>query len=112
MVDYKCSPLWWNEKDKVGNIAPEDLPLQADTIERLHKWSKSYDATLNWDDPASSSGFSTDEAGEAFEQEGILLWKQLQEELGTKYEVVYFSDRLHQLLDPETDLPLALSSSH
>lgn len=99
MADYECSPLWWNDEDRVGNIAPEDLPLQPDTISRLHEWARCYDTTLNWDDPASSSGFETPEAEEAFEREGILLWKQLQEELASRYTVSYFSNRLGKLFN-------------
>lgn len=36
------------------------------------------------------------EAEEAFEEEGISLWQQLQKELAPDYEIVYFSDRLRK----------------
>ena len=40
----------------------------------------------------------------AFEQEGISLWKQLQQELAPNYEVVYFSDRLRQVVNHPNEL--------
>lgn len=81
MVDYGCDPLWWQEPDEVGDIDPATLPLTEDTIERLHRWAKAYDITLNWADPADSPGFESADAEAAFESEGISLWKQLQKEL-------------------------------
>lgn len=96
MADYGCYPLWWN--DEVGNIDPESLPLNNNTIERLHKWAEAYNATLNWQDPADSPGFPSLEVEEAFEGEGISLWEQIQIELAPNYEVVYFSDRLCRII--------------
>ncbi|RUT02545.1 hypothetical protein DSM106972_060230 [Dulcicalothrix desertica PCC 7102] len=97
MTDYGCDPLWWDD-DEVGDIEPESLPLSNNTIERLHKWAKAYDATLNWEDPTDSPGFPSLEAKVAFEKEGISLWKQLQTELAPDYQVVYFSDRLFRII--------------
>ena len=93
MADYGCFPLWEKDPDTIGDIDPTTLPLRQKTIERLGKWADAYDATLNIDDPASS-GFSSLEAQEAFEQEGISLWHQLHKELTPKYAVFYFSERL------------------
>jgi hypothetical protein len=104
MPDYGCDPLWWEEGDEVGDIDPETLPLGKDTIERLHKWAKVYDATLNWDDPTDSAGFETEKAEAAFEEEGISLWKQLQQELSPNYEVIYFSEKLHKLINHPSEL--------
>ncbi len=103
MPDYGCDPLWWDD-DEVGDIEPESLPLSNNTIERLHKWAKTYDATLNWEDPTDSPGFPSLEAKAAFEEEGISLWKQLQKELAPNYEVVYFSDTLGKVVTHESEL--------
>jgi hypothetical protein len=74
--------------------------MYIETRARLHAWAESYDATLNLSDPASS-GFPNAEAAEAFEQEGVSLWKQLRYELAPDYTVFYFSQRLGRLLrDP------------
>jgi len=54
MTDYGCDPLWWEEPDIVGDIAPESLPLSKDTIARLHQWANQYNARLNWGDPSNS----------------------------------------------------------
>lgn len=105
MVDYGCDPLWWEEPDEVGDIDPATLPLSEDTIERLHRWAKAYDATLNWADPTDSPGFESADAEAAFESEGISLWKQLQKELApTNYEVVYFSELLGKVLTHPSEL--------
>ncbi|MGK7875873.1 MAG: hypothetical protein AB4426_22015 [Xenococcaceae cyanobacterium] len=103
MADYRCHPLWWEDPDKVGNIDPNTLPLSQETLSRLEKWADAYDATLNWDDP-TSSGFSSHEESEAFEQEGINLWRQLRKELAPEYEVFYFSDRLNQHFSHPSEL--------
>ena len=102
MADYGCYPLWWASK-QAGDIDPATLSLSQETISRLEKWADVYDAKLNWDDPASS-GFPTKEAKEAFELEGISLWKQLQQELAPNYEVVYFSDRLCKVVNHPNEL--------
>ena len=69
MADYGCDPLWWEEAEEVGDIDPATLSLSDDTISRLHKWAKAYDATLNWVDPYESPGFSSVEAQFGFEEE-------------------------------------------
>ncbi|KYC42210.1 hypothetical protein WA1_19695 [Scytonema hofmannii PCC 7110] len=97
MADYGCYPLWWVDSEKVGDIDPATLPLSQETISRLEKWAEVYDAKLNWDDPASSSFLSND-AKDAFEEEGISLWKQLQKELASTYEVIYFSEKLRKVI--------------
>lgn len=101
MADYQCWPLW--DMSDPDNIEPAELPLSAETIERLLRWSQTFDAILNWDDPASS-GFESEQSAAAFEQEGIGLWLQLRQELAPDYEVHYFSDKLHKLLTNPNEL--------
>jgi hypothetical protein len=103
MADYGCYPLWWASADKAGDIDPQTLPLNQETISRLEKWAEIYDAKLNWEDP-DSSGFPSLEAKAAFEAEGITLWKQLQKELAPNYEVVYFSEKLRKVVTHPTEL--------
>lgn len=104
MSDYACYPLWWVGENQVGNIDPATLPLSQETVKRLHAWSKAYDATLNWDDPAHSPGFLNHKDQEAFEHEGIALWKQLKKELPSYFKVYYFSERLKKLVSSLEDL--------
>ncbi|MEH2403806.1 hypothetical protein [Nostoc sp.] len=104
MADYGCYPLWWVSPEKVGNIDPETLPLIPETIKRLNKWEEIYNAKLNWEDPANSSGFLSEEAEADFEEEGISLWKQLQTELAPNYQVVYFSELLGKVLTHPSEL--------
>ncbi|MDB9513960.1 hypothetical protein PN499_22425 [Kamptonema animale CS-326] len=103
MADYGCDPLWWNEPDEVGDIDPAQFALHPETINRLYNWVQAYDARLNWDDPGNSPDL-TQEKSEAFEAEGISLWKQLRQELSPHYEVLYFSDRLGKLLSHPSEL--------
>jgi hypothetical protein len=104
MADYGCEPLWWADGDKIGNIDPEKLPLSQATINRLHQWAKAYNLTLNWADPAKSTDFPSVESEVAFEEEGISLWKQLQQELAPNYEVVYFYERLGKVINHPSEL--------
>ncbi|MFB2898748.1 hypothetical protein ACE1CI_38030 [Aerosakkonemataceae cyanobacterium BLCC-F50] len=96
MADYGCYPLWWVDSEKVGAIAPSDLPLSQETIKQLEVWSSVYDATLNHDYPPDS-GFLSEQDAEKFERQGIILWQQLSQELAPNYEVFYFSEKCRQL---------------
>ena len=88
MPDYDCYPLWHAGGEDVGNINPDNLPLSKETVERLDRWAKAYDLTLNREDPPSS-GFESEEASIKFDEEGQTLWKILQQELGPEYQVIY-----------------------
>lgn len=104
MADYGCYPLWvYDESGEFDNPDPAKLPLSVETVARLKRWSQSYDASLNRKDPASS-GFANQEEDEAFEQEGISLWRKLREELGHEYDVEYFSERLNSVVSNEREL--------
>ena len=106
MADYECYPLWWSEPKLVGNIKPAKLPLSQETLDRLSKWASTYDATLNQEYPPDS-GFASEEDAQAFEQEGISLWQQLQKELAPDYEVLYFSEQQRKLLTHPSQLASA-----
>jgi hypothetical protein len=97
MPDYNCYPLW--DRDDGGDIEPWELPLSEATIERLLNWQDIYDATIDWDDPASA-GFASEKEKRVFEREGISLWNKLQKELGDEYEIVYFSQLQQRVLNP------------
>lgn len=51
LTDYGSYPLWG--VDEIDNIAPEELPLSKETIQRLNAWQDTYDKTLNQDYPPS-----------------------------------------------------------
>lgn len=87
MADYDCWPLWEAGKE-VGNVNPEELPLSDELKSRLQAWAEQYDQTLNRLDLASS-GFVDLRTRKHFENEGALLCKQLQAELGDAFEVEY-----------------------
>lgn len=90
MADYFCYPLWeLGDPDYTGDVDPGSLPLHKETIQRLDHWAEVYDETLNGDDPMHS-GFKTKTEEDAWDQEGVLLWKKLQQELGADYQVDFF----------------------
>lgn len=85
-ADYGSYPIWG--VDEIDNIAPEELPLSQETIERLNAWQDAYDRTLNQDYPPLS-GFPSLQAELKFKLEAINLWKKLRLELAPDYEVFY-----------------------
>ncbi|WP_036535410.1 hypothetical protein [Neosynechococcus sphagnicola] len=85
VADYNCDPLW----DEEGEMRePSEFPLSQETIDGLNQWQTAYDAILNLQDPYAIA-FPSPEAEAAWEQEGLALAKQLQEELGEEYEIHY-----------------------
>ncbi len=100
MADYGGKMLWRRDPETVGPIDPERLALTSETVARLRQWAEVYDASLNWDDPASTPPWNAEKLDE-FENEGVSLWLRLRQELSPEYEVKYFSERLRvELLDP------------
>src|SRR5438309_259678 len=88
MADYRCFPLWYSGGDRVGELAPEDVPLSPDTRQGLERWADWFDSTLNFDDPAASPLWSAADR-EAFDQEGFRLWRSVRTELGESWRVDY-----------------------
>jgi hypothetical protein len=86
MADYQCFPLWEASPGVVGNIDPQGLPISLLLKQRLIAWATKFDATLNMDDPASSS-FDSEQVVSEFQQEGNVLAQCLQEELGANYVI-------------------------
>lgn len=86
MADYQCFPLWEASPGKVGNINPGSLPISHDLQTGLAMWAKTYDLTLNMDDPASS-GFESDDAEASFKKIGNELAVRLRDELGPGFTV-------------------------
>jgi hypothetical protein len=102
MAGYNYFPLW--DMDEADNLEPEDVSISPTTVERLYSWAKGYDNIINWNEPQEAA-FKNASEQEAFEQEGLKLWHQLQLELSPHYQVYYFSEKQHKLLEP-TDIVL------
>lgn len=94
--EYACYPLWHVPKVGVnspcGDINPEELPLNENTIASLLKWADEYDDVIM--DLLIMANNSFEEDIVAFDNEGIRLWKLVQDELGSEYKVIYYS-KLH-----------------
>lgn len=95
MADYSAWPLWRAD----GDVDPATLPISSDLRDRLSAWAAEYDAILNRDNPRDS-GFPSAEAQVAWEQRGLVLWRDLQRELGSDYAVSYFSHSQQRVLAP------------
>lgn len=88
MPDYFCFPLWEASPGMVGNIDPKTLPISIELREQLMRWAGLYDQGLDMDDPKNSVAMTEAEL-EAFELEGRKLGKDLQDELGPDFLVVF-----------------------
>ena len=86
MPDYQCHPLWEASPGAMGNIDPDTLPISRDLVAHLAEWAKTYDSTLNVDDPVQS-GFKSDGERLDFIGAGNRLAEALQAELGVDYLV-------------------------
>ncbi len=98
MPEYGQTVLWHHGGDKVGPIDASQLPISEELRCSLKEWAFTYDDTFNQENPRDS-GFSSPEQEAAFEEEGMRLWRQLQSELGSEWNVVYFSNRLGKLIE-------------
>ncbi|TGK20282.1 hypothetical protein [Leptospira kmetyi] len=100
MTDYHCFPLWFYDNlNSSDNIDPETLPISDALKKRLLNWATLYDQILNLNDPASSN-FKSEQDANKFNEEGELLWKLLQEELGGEYKIYYYDMKTSKLRNP------------
>ena len=86
MLDYDCWPLWTKEGE---NCSPQNLPITPELQAQLMSWSEKYDSLLNRDNPIDSC--HSPETDRALEKEGLMLWANLQSELGDHWNVAYYS---------------------
>jgi len=86
MADYQCFPLWKANPDELGNVDPSVLPISSSLQQALLDWARTFDATLNLDDPINS-GFQSAADELKFKEHGKTLGQRLQNELGAAYQV-------------------------
>ena len=84
MADYDSFPLWDASPNEFGNVDPERLPLSPQLKANLAEWARSFDKTLDRDDPMNS-GFANPGEEEAFKTQGRALAERLQAELGSEF---------------------------
>jgi hypothetical protein len=90
MADYTAFPLWSLGSGVLGQrmVEPSSLPISAPIRERLLSWAAVYD---------NQDPFSEDWVGppseDAWIEQGRLLARDLQNDLGDNFEVVYFNNR-------------------
>lgn len=93
MADYDSYPVWRSDPRGFANVDPRELPIPAELAQELLRWARTYDGTLDRDNPAAS-GFSDRETERAFYVAGEELARRLAGELG--YAVQYFDGRRHR----------------
>jgi len=90
MADYGADPVW--TPDGLRNESLDDLPLADATKTAVRDWADRYDARIQ-------VGFHIAEPERAaFEEDGRALWRRLTLELGSDWNVGYFSERLQRAL--------------
>lgn len=87
-AEYACFPLWWDDGFQFGDLDPFELPISPQLQQALIDWSEQFDAIYTLDDPASAS-FVSLAAEQLFAEQGLVLAKQLQAELGCDYHICY-----------------------
>ena len=92
MADYGGTALWGIGAADGGPIDPHELPLTDNLRTAIQRWADAYDRTLNQDYP-TDSGFTDPSEQEAFEVEGMRLWRELQAQLEPGWSIAYYSDR-------------------
>jgi hypothetical protein len=93
MADYGCWPLWYNDPKDVYNVGPFDpntWPLSESLIVDLADWQKTFDSTIDMNDPADA-GFYSQEDLEQFTLTGRVLKTRIEQEL-PNIEVDYFEE--------------------
>jgi hypothetical protein len=80
-AEYGCHPLWDLEQRPPTNLSGEEIGLGEELCRRLSAWSEKFQRTLNQTYPPLS-GFDTQEAADAFDEEGRGLAEEIAAALG------------------------------
>jgi hypothetical protein len=81
-------PLWMD-----GMIEYHHMFLSEKLIDRINCWVGIHSGWFDWYENPGNSPEPPLEEQEAFDKEGVEIWKQLIAELGDEYEVVYFGHK-------------------
>ncbi|MBD1850926.1 hypothetical protein [Leptolyngbya sp. FACHB-711] len=86
MTDPVSTPSRWHQL-----IGLDELPLDPNTRVQLEVWLNTLKTVCG---KKNLLRFPTPESYEAFDREGIELWKKVRQELASNYDVFYYSTRL------------------
>ena len=94
--EWRCTPIRIDYSDGYDDwldtygsvIEPEKLPLSQELIAEIWDWADIYDTFLDWDDPATPKDIDPKIKADFWEQ-GEVIAKKLQAELGDDYLVSY-----------------------
>jgi hypothetical protein len=80
-ADHGCSPIWELRGRDYVNVDLDTLELSPELTAGLDHWIATFEATYQRDQP-EASGFTTEDAARAFDEEGQRLANALEIELG------------------------------
>ncbi len=94
MHDWQCHPIWETHPDgrldNLDNLDPGALPIPESLAESIRRWSARYEATFDSDHPPDS-GFAFPHEERQRDQQGLELWRALQDALDGQARVRYVS---------------------
>ena len=92
-AEFRSSSVWRKEEDGSMKLFDFidliDLPISKDLYKAIREWSSRYTITLDRNYPLAPK-FSNPDEEKAFIEDGYVLEKRLQDELGNNYKVTYF----------------------
>lgn len=92
--EYECSPLWISSDGEIyENLQIDNTPFDEALKKKLADWADAFDATLNQDYPPDS-GFANEKDEQAFERDGLAIWKNILEDYSNLYQKVLFKSVL------------------
>jgi hypothetical protein len=62
----------------------------------LTNWADTYNNIIDWENP-NQSGFKSLQEKQDFQYQGVILAKELQQELGISYQVLLFDEKSNNI---------------
>lgn len=78
MADYGCDPIWAMDDDLWGCFPPEDLGVSEELSAAIKEWAQHFEASLNSDDPGTSTWSEADIAAHEAKGRRLVLRLKLE----------------------------------
>jgi hypothetical protein len=98
--------VFWEQSEKGGPVAPEDLNLSSETCSLVWEFYKRWSEI---DNDSKNDGIRKIDYG-LLDVHGIKLWKQLRTELSGQCEVFFYSHRFNESFEDPQELEELLTS--
>lgn len=102
--EVACNPLWadYDDGQPPDNVPWNDLPISPELGAAIDAWDLKLQNIYDFNDPASAA-FRSEEDERAFDEEGRVLWRRLQDELRGWTTVSYFSRLEEREVEPQAE---------